>query len=152
MKYSNDFNYYRYQPGSNITIVYDKHITHARTHERTHARTHARTHTRAHAHSCTCTLVHMHTRAHAHSCTCTLVHMHTRAHAHTHTHTHRRRRPGCRSSMGWCAPIHDEVNAPFSPFPLTMNDRSRSLAGRCFIQINSRVCDSFGCFSRIKIF
>ena len=28
----NNFNYYHYQPGSNIVIVYCKHITHARTH------------------------------------------------------------------------------------------------------------------------
>ena len=35
-----------------------------------------------------------------------------------------RRRPGCRYSMGRCAPNHDEVNAPFSPVPLAMYDRS----------------------------
>ena len=42
----------------------------------------------------------------------------------TKTHTHRRRYPDCRCSIGWCAPNHDEVNTPFSPIPLAMNDRS----------------------------
>ena len=40
--------YYHYQPGSNICIVYCKHITHARSHIRTLAHTHARAHTRSH--------------------------------------------------------------------------------------------------------
>ena len=71
-------NYYHYQPGSNIIIVYCKHTTHAR----------ARTST-----------------------------------------------PPFRLSLfdGSVAPNRDGVNAPF---------RRRSMAGRCFIQINSRVCDS----------
>ena len=49
------FNYYHYQPGSNIIIVYCKHITYARTNGCTHAcaRTHANvcTHSISHAHS-----------------------------------------------------------------------------------------------------
>ena len=45
--------YYHCQPGSNICIVYCKHITHARA--RTHARAHKRAHTRAH--TCTHTAV-----------------------------------------------------------------------------------------------
>ena len=36
----NNFNYYHYQTGSNIIIVYCKHITHARMHTRTLAHTH----------------------------------------------------------------------------------------------------------------
>ena len=40
----NNFNYYHYQPGSNIMIVYFKHITHA------HTRAHACATTHAHAH------------------------------------------------------------------------------------------------------
>ena len=45
--YDNNFNYYHYQPGSNIVIVYCKYITHARMHTRIRAYTHARgrTHT-----------------------------------------------------------------------------------------------------------
>ena len=45
MKYRIIFFYY-YQPGSNIIIVYCKHITHARTHARTNGRTRVRTHPR----------------------------------------------------------------------------------------------------------
>ena len=44
--------YYHYQPGSNICIVYCKHITHARSHTRT----------RAHACAHTCTHMHAHRR------------------------------------------------------------------------------------------
>ncbi len=51
--------------------------------------------------------------------------------AHTLTHTHRHR-SGCRCSM---APIRDGVNAPFRRF------RWRSMAGRWFIQINTRAGD-----------
>ena len=40
------FNYYHYQPGSHIIIVYCKHITHARTHARTHAIARRRAHRR----------------------------------------------------------------------------------------------------------
>ena len=42
--------YYHYQPGSNIFIVYCKHITHARarTDARAHTHAHTRAHTRAH--------------------------------------------------------------------------------------------------------
>ena len=50
--------------------------------------------------------------------------MRTHTHEHTCAHTHTRRHPGCRCSVGRCAPNHDEVNAPFSPVPLAMNDRS----------------------------
>ena len=73
--------------------------------------------------------------------------MHARTHTHAHTPTHRR--PGCRCSMGRCAPSHDEVSAPFSPVPLAMNGRS------VFQNKQSRmrrgIRDSVGCFSRIKI-
>ena len=44
------FNYYHYQPGSNIIIVYCKHITHAHTHARTNRRTYAPARTRAYTH------------------------------------------------------------------------------------------------------
>ena len=37
------FKYYHYQPGSEIIIVYCKHITHARTHARAHTHTHTHT-------------------------------------------------------------------------------------------------------------
>ena len=69
------------------------------------SRTHARMHT--------------HTRTHANT--------HARMHTHTlaHTHTRRRRLPGCRCSMGRCAPNHDGVNPPpLSTVPLAMNGRS----------------------------
>ena len=44
-----NFNYYHYQPGSNIIIVYCKHITHARM--CAHARTRVREHTHTHTHT-----------------------------------------------------------------------------------------------------
>ena len=59
------------------------------------------------------------TRAHTH----TRTHARTRAYAHTQPPTHRRRRSGCRCSMG-TAPNNDEVNAPLSLVPLAMNGRS----------------------------
>ena len=37
--YENNFNYYHYQPWSNIIIVYCKHITHAHMRTRAHAHT-----------------------------------------------------------------------------------------------------------------
>ena len=73
---------------------------------------------------------------------------HARTHSHTHACIHRHR-PCCRCSMGWCAPNRDEVNTPFSPVPLAMN-------GRSVLHLNKQsrvrcgICDSFGCFSRIK--
>ena len=52
----------------------------------------------------------------------------------THTQTPTHRRSGCRCSM---APNHDGVNAHFRRF------RWRSMAGRCFIQINIRVATRY---------
>ena len=46
----NNLNYYRYQRGSNIIIVYCKHIMHARTQACTRVRSHARARARAHIH------------------------------------------------------------------------------------------------------
>ena len=83
-----NFNYYHYQPGSNIINVYCKHITHARAQARRRARMH------------TAVAVQV------------LV------------------------IDGSVAPNSDGVNAPFRRF------RWRSMASRCFIQINSRVGDS----------
>ena len=148
--------YYHYQPGSNIFIVYCKHITHARVH----------TLTRAHAcaHTCAHTCTHVHTRAHtcthvltrAHTCT----HVHTRAHTCTHVHTR----------AHTCTHVHIRVHTQPSPSPPspsaaqaiairwrpTNRDgplrlrQCRSLA----IQINTRTGDpihqGFGSFSRIK--
>ena len=54
---SSDFNYYHYQPGLNIIIVYCKHITHAHTHAHTRALAH--THLPAHHHrrsGCRCSM------------------------------------------------------------------------------------------------
>ena len=42
------FHYYHYQPGSNIIIVYCKHITHAPARTRAQARTRVQTHTHTH--------------------------------------------------------------------------------------------------------
>ena len=86
-------------------------------------------------------------RTHACTPTNTHTHTHTRAHAHIQPRT-----SPFRLSLfdGSVAPSHHRVNAPFRRF------RGRSMAGRCFIQINSRaggglgIRDSFGCFSRIK--
>ena len=111
---------------------------HARTNARTHARKHVRTYERTHERT--------HARTYAHTHTHTHTHVHTRAHA--HPPTQRRHRPGCRCSMGRCAPIHDEVNTPLSPLPLAIN-------GRSVLHSNKQSCvrrdirDSFGCFSRI---
>ena len=78
-------------------------------------------------------------------------HAHTHTHAHTsHTPTHRRRRPGCRCSMGRSAPNHDEVNASFSPVPLAMNGRS-VLHSNKQSRMRRGIRDRFWCFSRIKI-
>ena len=142
-----------------LSCNYGKHITHARmhahTHTRTHAHTHTYTHTRTHSHTHIRPHAHtnIHTRTHAHTHTCTHAHTHTRTHAHTHTlartPTHRRRRPGCRCSMGRCAPNHDEVNAPFSPVPLAMNGRSVFHSNKQS-RMRRGIRDSSGCFSRIK--
>ena len=96
-----NFNYYHYQPGSNIIIVYCKHITHTQTHTQ-----------------------------HTHTSTYTT---HTQTHAHTHTPP-----SPFRLSLfdGSVVPNSDGVNAPFRRF------RWRSMAGRWFIQINSRAGDS----------
>ena len=74
---------------------------------------------------------------------------HACTHVHTRTPTHHRRRPGCRCSMGRCAPNHDEVNAPYSSVPLAMNGRSVLHSNK---QSHWRlgIHDSFGCFSPIK--
>ena len=89
VKYRIIINYYHYQPGSNIIVVYCKQITYTRTHAR----------------------------------------------AQTNAHT-----PPSpfRLSLfdGSVAPNREGVNAPFRRF------RWRSMAGRCFIQINSRAGDS----------
>ena len=121
----NDFNYYHYQPGSNIIYIVYISRTHARTHSHTHAhtRTHAHTHTRTHAHT--------HTRTHAHT--------HTRTHAHTHP-------PPSRFRLSlFDGPNHDEVNAPFSPVPLAMNDRSL-LHSNKQSRMRLGIRDIFGCF------
>ena len=87
--------------------------------------------------------------------------MHARAH--THTHTRARTRPHSRTrthppttvaiqvvAVRWVgAPNHGEVNGPFSPAPLAMNDES-------VLHSNKQSCmrrgirESFGCSSRIK--
>ena len=143
--------YYHYQPGSNIVIVYCKHITHARAHTLTRAHTHARTrvHTCTHVHARARTCTHVHTRAHtcthvhtrAHTCT----HVHTRAHTCTHVHTHssrRRKRPPHRLSLfGGAQPTvtarYAWDNAGRWPFKST-----RGLA--------TRFTRGFGSVSRIK--
>ena len=86
-----------------------------------------------------------HARSHARICTLACTHTHTLA----HTPTHLRRRPGCRCSMGWCAPNHDEDNAPLSPVPLATNGRS-VLHSNKQSRMRRGIRDSFGCFSRIK--
>ena len=101
----NDFNYYHYQPGSNM--IYIAYIS------RTHA----------------------HTRTHMH----TLAHTHTRTHAHTHPPTSR-----FRLSL-FDGPNHNEVNAPFSPVPLAMNDRSL-LHSNKQSRMRLGIRDIFGCF------
>ena len=81
------------------------------------------------------------THAHTHT------HTHARTHAHTHTHA-----PTSTFKLplfdGSVAPNRDGVNAHFRRF------RWRSMAGRRFIQINTRAGDpvspSFEVFSRIK--
>ena len=95
VKYRIIINYYHYQPGSNIIVVYCKQITYARMHACTQA--------------------------------------HTRANKRTHTPP-----SPFRLSLfdGSVAPNREGVNAPFRRF------RWRSMAGRCFIQINSRAGDS----------
>ena len=52
--------YYHYKPGSNIVIVYCKHITHAHTHAWTRVCTHVRTHV---YHTCTHKYTHVHTHS-----------------------------------------------------------------------------------------
>ena len=76
-------------------------------------------------------------------------HTHTRAHAHTHPPTHRHHRPGCRCSMGRCAPNHGEVNAPFSPVRLATNGRSVFHSNKQS-RVQRGIRDSFGCFSHIN--
>ena len=139
-----DTNLNYYQPGSNaiIVVLYGKHITHARTHARTHAHTHARTHAR--------TYVRTHARTHArtHSRTHARTHVHIRTHSRPRTHppTHRRRRRlGCRCSMGRSAPNHDEVNAPFTPVPLAMDGQS-VLHSNKQSRMRRGIRDSFECF------
>ena len=62
------------------------------------------------------------------SCTHARAHKHT----HTHTHTHCHRRSGYCCSMGRRRQIVTELTPPFSLF------RYRSMAGSCFIQIDTR--------------
>ena len=47
------------------------------------------------------------------------------------------------------APNHDEVNAPFSPVPLAMNDWSE-LHSNKQSRMRCGIRDSFGCFSHIQ--
>ena len=81
----------------------------------THAWTHARTHT------------HTHTQTHTYTCT------HTHTLAHTHTPTHSCCRSGCCCSMSRWRPTMTELTSRFRRF------RWRSMAGRCFIQIQIQI-------------
>ncbi len=79
-----------------------------------------------------------------------IAHTHSHTHVQELTHAHRRRRSGCRCSMGRWRPAVTELR-PFSPVPLGI------MAGRCFIQINSRAGDSefaivLGVFRVYKIY
>ena len=129
------FNYYHYQPWSNIIIVYCKHITHARTHALTHARTHAPARTRVpppppptHTHTRTHTHTHAHTRTHTHT------------HAHTRTHTHTPPSP-YRYSMALCQATVTARSA---------GDNSWSLAIEINTALSARFPRGFKCFSHIK--
>ena len=93
------FNYYHYQPGSNIIIVYCKHITHARTHGGTHARRHARTHGRTHARMDARTHARTHARTDARTDAHTDARTHTRTHRCTHARTHARTHALCQPTV-----------------------------------------------------
>ena len=81
----------------------------------------------------------------------------TSTHTRTHMRTHSRTRTHPPTIIAvqvvaarWVgAPIHDEVNAPFSPVPLAMNGRS-VLHSNKQSRMRSGIRGSFWCFSRIK--
>ena len=125
--------------------------THARKHARRRAHTHARTYAITHARTSARPSPHARTHVRTYARTHTLTHTHTHTHTRAHAPTHPPPSPFMLSLFdGSVAPNHDGVNAPFSLF------RWRSIAGRCYIQINSRAGDSVWsrdscvCFSRIK--
>ena len=69
----------------------------------------------------------------------------------TRTHTPTHRRPGCRCSMGRCAPNHDKVNAPFLHVPLAMNGRSVLYSNKQS-HMRRSIRDMLGCFPSIIFF
>ena len=70
-----------------------------------------------------------HARTHAHTRKQARARTHTRTRTRTHTHTHTPPSPSRYDAS--VAPKRDEVNAPFSPFPLAF------MAGSWAIQINT---------------
>ena len=73
----------------------------------------------------------------------------TRTHTHTHTHTTVAVQVVAVTVRWVGAPNHDEVNAPFSPVPLAMNDWSE-LHSNKQSRMRRGIRDSFGCFSHIQ--